>query len=590
MEPSELDKNLGELEEKMERVRALYEQYFMGLEKLEPQIPRKDVDRRIVLLRKEQIRNTAMRFKFQTLVQRYNTLQQHWMRTMREIENGTFKRDLMKAAARFGVDDALTALGKRHAARLRGVVDRRKPKREEVYEELSSSDLEFADDLRAELGDALNDDDDAPTPPPQQQRVFELTEADAAPGYAADFGPTHTGDELATTAPHPAAAAPSAEDSQQKPLRHLFPKARGPKPRAIELPAEPPPINAGFGIIDPLEALPPSEVVVPAQAGASVVPASSGAPAKKGGLRWGGGGARKADPEALRRMASLAGVQEAPPFASRAGEAPPFASRAGEAPPFASRAGEAPPFASRAGEAPPVASRAGEAPPVASRAGEAPPFASRAGEAPPFASKAGEAPAAAPEPVAAPAPRKPLLSRPLDLGIPDEPTVSPNTAPERPAPEVRKPLLSSPIDIDLGLPPSEPPPPPPVAKPAAVRPAPPEPAAAPEAGEMRRPQPARLRPPDRTADQVPAAPAASKAAEASKREFGDLNDGRLREIYAQYVQARRERNESTAGITFEKLSDSLKSQAEKLKGVHKKRVDYEVVVKDGKTLIKPIVK
>ena len=57
------------------------------------------------------------------------------------------------------------------------------------------------------------------------------------------------------------------------------------------------------------------------------------------------------------------------------------------------------------------------------------------------------------------------------------------------------------------------------------------------------------------------------------------------------MQTRRERNESTAGITFEKLADSLRSQADKLKGKHvSKRVDYEVVVKDGKTLIKPIVK
>ncbi|NUO53947.1 MAG: hypothetical protein HOV80_34310, partial [Polyangiaceae bacterium] len=105
MEPAELQTNLEELEERIDRVRALYEQYFCGIEKLEPQIPRKDVDRRIVVLRKEQIRNTAMRFKFQTLVQRYNTMSQHWGRVLREIETGTFKRDLARAAARFGVEE-----------------------------------------------------------------------------------------------------------------------------------------------------------------------------------------------------------------------------------------------------------------------------------------------------------------------------------------------------------------------------------------------------------------------------------------------------------------------------------------------------
>ena len=59
-------------------MRALYEQYFIGIEKIEPQIPRKDVERRIWVLRREQIRNTGLRFKFQMLVQRYNTFQQYW--------------------------------------------------------------------------------------------------------------------------------------------------------------------------------------------------------------------------------------------------------------------------------------------------------------------------------------------------------------------------------------------------------------------------------------------------------------------------------------------------------------------------------
>lgn len=512
MEASELDKNLGELEEKMERVRALYEQFFVGIEKIEPQIPRKDVDRRITVLRKEQIRNTAMRFKFQTLVQRYNTMQQHWMRTMREIENGTFKRDLLKAAARFGVDEALTAMGKKHAARLKGVIDRQRgrqqPKKDEIYEELSSSDLEFSEDLRAELGGALaqEEEDDAPTPPPQ--RVYELP--DPATDVS-DMEATHAGDEhLASTAGYAAAAATAPSSDEHKPLRHLFPKARGPKPRAIEIPDPGP--GAGFGVIDPLDALPPSEIASPANpapAGASVAPPSGG---KKGGggLRWGGGGGRRADPEALKRIASLAGVE--------GGDAAP------------------------------------------------------------------------PAPAAETRPRKPLLSSPLDLGIPDEPTVSP--APVKVEPPARKPLISSPIDIDLGLPPSDPPPPP-----ARVDPPKPAPARAdsPDAAEMRRPQPSRLRPPEPAArppigGTTAPAPKPSSSGEASKREFGDLNDGRLREIYAQYVQARRDRNESTAGITFEKLSDSLKTQAEKLKGQHKKRVDYEVVVKDGKTLIKPIVK
>ena len=72
MEQPEVEKLVGELELGVDRLRSLYEQYFMGIEKLEPTVPRKDVDRRIHVLRKEQIRNTALRFKFQMILQRYN--------------------------------------------------------------------------------------------------------------------------------------------------------------------------------------------------------------------------------------------------------------------------------------------------------------------------------------------------------------------------------------------------------------------------------------------------------------------------------------------------------------------------------------
>ena len=167
MDARELEKNLSEIEERLDRVRALYEQYFCGIEKVEPQVPRKDLDRRIAALRKEQIRNTATRFKFQTMIQRYNTLQQHWGRILREIESGTFKRDLARAAARFGVDDALTAVGRKRAERLaKGLEaqvardDARKKRMRELngddYEEVADDDIVEDDDI----------DDEAPTPPP----------------------------------------------------------------------------------------------------------------------------------------------------------------------------------------------------------------------------------------------------------------------------------------------------------------------------------------------------------------------------------------------------------------------------------------
>ena len=123
MDGSEIEKALEDLETRIERLRALYEQYFMGIEKLEPQIPRKEVERRITIFRKEQIRNTAQRFKFQTLIQRYNTMQQYWGRVVREIENGTFRRDVLKAAARFGEKDIQKLLGNAGIVRSRAKIE-----------------------------------------------------------------------------------------------------------------------------------------------------------------------------------------------------------------------------------------------------------------------------------------------------------------------------------------------------------------------------------------------------------------------------------------------------------------------------------
>src|SRR5262245_46572107 len=104
---------LEELETRLERLRALYEQYFLGIEKLEPAIPRKDVDRRIYVLRREKIRNTGKRFKLQTLISRYNTFQQYWQRICREIENGTYKRHLLRAEKNIGPTNLLTTAARR---------------------------------------------------------------------------------------------------------------------------------------------------------------------------------------------------------------------------------------------------------------------------------------------------------------------------------------------------------------------------------------------------------------------------------------------------------------------------------------------
>ena len=139
MDNKQIEQELDELEGRLERLRALYEQYFLGLEKLEPTVLRKDIDRKMWALRREQIRNTGLRFKFQMLVQRYNTYQQYWTRVVREIESGTYRRDILKVAQRFGEKDALTILGKKRAEQYKRLaknqLERRRRRKGEPEEE-----------------------------------------------------------------------------------------------------------------------------------------------------------------------------------------------------------------------------------------------------------------------------------------------------------------------------------------------------------------------------------------------------------------------------------------------------------------------
>jgi len=100
MTPKEFEIMLSDAEVQLSRIKHLYEQWFQGIERIEPQIPRKQFDRAVHELRKVKPRNTALRFRFQTLIQRYTTLQTYWRRIGRQIEEGTYRRDLLRARRR----------------------------------------------------------------------------------------------------------------------------------------------------------------------------------------------------------------------------------------------------------------------------------------------------------------------------------------------------------------------------------------------------------------------------------------------------------------------------------------------------------
>jgi len=95
--PAEILRELDELDHRLERLRIKYDQFFTGTEKAMPYVLRKDIDRRFQALHREQMRNTGARFRFQTLVQRFTSYQTYWTRILRQIEEGTYRRDVIRA-------------------------------------------------------------------------------------------------------------------------------------------------------------------------------------------------------------------------------------------------------------------------------------------------------------------------------------------------------------------------------------------------------------------------------------------------------------------------------------------------------------
>ncbi len=97
MKSGEVDALLNELERKMQRLRSLYEQYFMGIERIPPKTARKEVFRLIRHCDNLYIRNTAQKFRMRSLVQRFNSYKAYWNRVEKQIEEGTYERDIRRA-------------------------------------------------------------------------------------------------------------------------------------------------------------------------------------------------------------------------------------------------------------------------------------------------------------------------------------------------------------------------------------------------------------------------------------------------------------------------------------------------------------
>ncbi len=92
-----IEARLGEMEKKMDRLRSMYESYFMGMERTPPNTPRREMNRMMLEMQQVVISNSSLRFRFQSMSQKWVLQITYWNRTMREIEAGTFRRDVARA-------------------------------------------------------------------------------------------------------------------------------------------------------------------------------------------------------------------------------------------------------------------------------------------------------------------------------------------------------------------------------------------------------------------------------------------------------------------------------------------------------------
>ena len=96
---------LSDLDEGISGLQVLYEKYFLGIDRKPPDQERKRISEKARELRTRSISNTALKFKVNTLFAKLISFERMWDRTLREIEDGTYKRDVFKAKLRAGDRD-----------------------------------------------------------------------------------------------------------------------------------------------------------------------------------------------------------------------------------------------------------------------------------------------------------------------------------------------------------------------------------------------------------------------------------------------------------------------------------------------------
>src|SRR5215469_11381648 len=97
---AQVSQELDSVEALLHALRGQYEQYFLGMEKRPPVRAHEQFKKRIAALKTIPARNSALSFRLQSLQATAATYERLWMKTMQEMEDGTYRRDVFKARLR----------------------------------------------------------------------------------------------------------------------------------------------------------------------------------------------------------------------------------------------------------------------------------------------------------------------------------------------------------------------------------------------------------------------------------------------------------------------------------------------------------
>ncbi len=96
LKSEDINELLDELVKRIDRLKVLYEQYFLGIQRTPPNQLHRELERRIRELTQANIRNTGVRFRFTTLSQKFAAYNTYWSRTLKQMEAGTYVRDVAR--------------------------------------------------------------------------------------------------------------------------------------------------------------------------------------------------------------------------------------------------------------------------------------------------------------------------------------------------------------------------------------------------------------------------------------------------------------------------------------------------------------